>query len=235
MEQDFTLYDTTKMPLLKADKKKLAKQYVSHLDGARNVVVLSYTAVPVNQMNSLRMELDATEWKLEAVKKRVLLKGIEGSYEGVTLQDMQGSIVLLYSYNEEDQHAPLKVIQRFKKQWKKEKLKCEIDYVGWWYDKEWKDKEYVGELADLPSKEELVWKFLFLLNHPVSSFARALQAIADAQWDWQGGWQEDSQQEWESAAPEAVAEESTSEETSTANEEVEVVSEEQPVAEEQSQ
>jgi len=34
-------------------------------------------------------------------------------------------------------------------------------------------------LAALPSKEELVGKFLFMLNHPVSSFARVLKAIAD--------------------------------------------------------
>jgi large subunit ribosomal protein L10 len=38
-------------------------------------------------------------------------------------------------------------------------------------------------LADLPSKEELVGKFLFLLNHPISSFARVLNAIAEKQAD----------------------------------------------------
>jgi large subunit ribosomal protein L10 len=39
----------------------------------------------------------------------------------------------------------------------------------------------VSEIADLPSKEELVGKFLFLLNHPISSFARVLNAIAEKQ------------------------------------------------------
>jgi ribosomal protein L10 len=34
-------------------------------------------------------------------------------------------------------------------------------------------------IADLPSKEELVSKLLFLLQYPVSSLARTLKAIAD--------------------------------------------------------
>ena len=87
--------------------------------------------------------------------------------------------MMLYSSNEEEPHAPLSVINNFKKKWKKEKKKFEVEYVGGRYDKEWKDKEYVGELAGLPSKEELIGKFLYMLNHPVSSFARVLQAIAD--------------------------------------------------------
>jgi len=71
------------------------------------------------------------------------------------------------------------VIHKHAKLWKKEKQEYTIDYVGGWYDAIWQDKSYVTELAALPSKEELVGKFLYMLNHPVSSFARVLKAIAD--------------------------------------------------------
>lgn len=92
---------------------------------------------------------------------------------------MEGSIVVLYTYNEDDVYAPLKVINKYKNKRKKEKKEYSFDYVGGRYEKSRKDRSFVTTLAMLPSKEELVGKLLFLLNHPVSSFARALQAIGD--------------------------------------------------------
>ncbi len=88
---------------------------------------------------------------------------------------------MLYSYNEQDEHAPLKVINTHKKKRAKEKRVFGMEYVGGWYATSRQKAAYVAELANLPSKEELVGKFLFLLNHPVSGFVRVLQAIADKQ------------------------------------------------------
>lgn len=40
-----------------------------------------------------------------------------------------------------------------------------------------KDAKYVTTLATLPSKEELLAKFLFLLKYPIQSFTIALDKI----------------------------------------------------------
>lgn len=167
------------MALLKADKKVLAKKYLETLQGAKNAVILQQDKIPVNEGNKVRMDLAAVDGKLVIIKKRVFLKGIEGKYEGVTLEDMKGSVAILYSYNEEDEHAPLKVIYKYSKSRKKAKSASTYGYVGGWYDSVWQDARYVSELAALPSKEELIGKFLFMLNHPVSSFARVIKAIVD--------------------------------------------------------
>ena len=167
------------MALLKEDKKKLAKEYLETLQWAKNAVVLQQDSIPVNEVNKVRRELAAVDGKLVVIKKRVFLKGIEGKYEGLKHENMNGSVAVLYSYNKEDEHAPLKVIYKYSKARKKDKLKAQYNYVGWRYESIWKDSAYVSELASLPSKEELVGKLLFMLNHPVSSFARVLQAIAD--------------------------------------------------------
>lgn len=167
------------MPLLKEGKKKLAKQYLESVKEARNAVVLSLEGIPVNQINKVRMAISASQGKLEVVKKRVFMKGMEGSFDGLTMEEAPAAIAVLYSHNEEDQHAPLKVINNTLKDWKKAKAEYSFGYIGWWYDSVWEGQDYVSELAALPSKEELIGKFLFMLNHPVSSFARVLQAIAD--------------------------------------------------------
>ncbi len=211
------------MPLLKDGKKKLAKNYVGVMQQAKNVVVIKHQWIPVNEINQMRMDLADAEWILQVVKKRVLLKWIEGNFEGLTLDQMDGSVALLLSENEWDEHAPLKVMQKHLKKWKKEKKEFTIEYVWWWYEgAEWKDNTFVQELADLPSKEELIGKFLFMLNHPVSSLARAIKAIADkdgAEWEIEEPAAE------ESATPEAT-DASAAEEADAASETSESTEEE---------
>ncbi len=167
------------MALLKAQKVELAHRYVQELNEAKNVILLKQYGLPVNELTMLRRGVAIAEGKIQIVKKRVFLKGIEGKYDGVTLDTLDGSIVVLYSYNEGDENAPLKAIHKQKKVRAKEKAVFGFDYLGGWYDKVRHTSDYVSELAGLPSKEELIGKFLFLLNHPVASFARVLQAIAD--------------------------------------------------------
>lgn len=165
--------------MLKSQKMELAKQYLGRIQGAKNAVILQYYGIPVNEINKVRMDVIDQNGNMEVVKKRVFIKSVEGSYDGLTLDQVPGAIVVLYSHNDDDQHAPLKVISKAKKIWKKAKANYVVDYIGAWYDGQWHDADYVRELADLPSKEELIGKFLFLLNHPMSSFARVLNAIAE--------------------------------------------------------
>lgn len=167
------------MPLLREDKKQLAQQYTSSVEEANNTVVLSYKGIPVNEMNAVRMDIVDAKWKLQAVKKRVLLKSVAWKLEWLSFEGVDDSIMLLYSHNEEDKNAPLKVINKHAKLWTKGKKEFGFDYIGGWYDKVRQSADYVKELANLPSREELLGKFVFLLNYPVSSFARVIQAIAD--------------------------------------------------------
>lgn len=166
------------MPLLKAQKKELAKTYAQQIVTGKNVTVLVFDKIPVNEVNILRMKVAEAEGSLQVVKKRVFLKAMDGVLDGLTLDQAGTTTMLLYSNNESDEYAPLKAVNNVIKLWKKEKKEYVLWYIGWRFDKEWKQSSWVSELAGLPTKEELVGKFLFLLNHPMSSFARALQAIA---------------------------------------------------------
>lgn len=177
------LFHNYSMPLLKEDKKLMAQQYVELLKGAKNVVVIQHQWVPVNQINDVRMDLEESKGVLQIVKKRVFVKWIQWLYEWFKVEDVSWSVAVIVSNNEEDQHAPLKVMQKHIKQRKKQKSEYSVSYIWGWYDTEWKWSSYVTELADLPTKEELVWKFLFMLHHPVSSFARVLKAISDDSWE----------------------------------------------------
>jgi ribosomal protein L10 len=46
------------MPLLKEDKKKLAKEYAGRISSAVNVALISHNALSVNHLNALRMDVE---------------------------------------------------------------------------------------------------------------------------------------------------------------------------------
>lgn len=88
--------------------------------------MLSFDKIPVNEVNKIRMDVAAAQGSLQVVKKRVFLKATAGTFDGLTLEQADAAVMLLYSFNEEDEYAPLKVISKTLKLWKKEKKTYEL-------------------------------------------------------------------------------------------------------------
>jgi len=65
------------MALTKQDKIKLASQYQSHFDEAKNIVIIRQIGVPVNEMNYIRKDLIDKNATYKVVKKRVLIKSLQ--------------------------------------------------------------------------------------------------------------------------------------------------------------
>jgi large subunit ribosomal protein L10 len=168
------------MAITRQKKETLVSSYASDLADAKNVVLVKQSGIPVNDSNNLRMALEDVGGKFNVVRKRLFLKSLENSgLEAVSHDALDGAVVAVYAT--EDEYAPMKAIQKFIKDSKKAEKKYSIEYVGGWFDKQWKDAAYVSALATLPSKEELVGKLLFLLKHPVQKFVGTLDAIAKKQ------------------------------------------------------
>ncbi len=165
------------MALTRKDKEKLSDSYKKSLDWVKTVVVLKQFWIPVNEINKVRIDMVKNWWKFNIIKKRVFLKDVKASwFKWWELADLEGSVSVLMNYQE--WYSPLKVIAKYKKQWEKEKKQFWFEYLWWWFDNEWKDKSFVADMANMPSKEELLWKFVYLLNYPLQSFVVALDQIA---------------------------------------------------------
>ncbi len=165
------------MAISKDQKNGLVQGYGKDLSSATNVIILKQSGIPVNESNAMRIALDSVGGKINVVRKRLFLRSLEAAgYQAVEHKDLDGATVALYATT--DEFAPLKEVQKYIKSLKKAEKKYGFEYVGGWFDKQWKDAAYVQALATLPSKEELVGKFLFLLKHPVQKFVGTLDAIA---------------------------------------------------------
>ena len=159
------------MALTKKDKVKLVEDYEALLKDTENVIVLWYNSIPVSESASMRKQF-RSQWALyKVVKKRVFAMSVKNIGYDVDLAKLPSSISVLFA--SDDGIENLKVIEKFKKQWKKAKSVSNIDYLWWWFNGKWEDTEYVSTLAKLPSKEELIWKFLYMVKYPIQGFVTA--------------------------------------------------------------
>lgn len=140
-------------------------------------MIVKQSAIPVTLANKMRIELSNAEGKMNIIKKRIFLRALkDAGLEEVGVDALEGPVFALYAQN--DEYAPLKVINKYLKEFKKENKKPALSFIGGRFEKKRQDGEYVNELANVPSKEELISKLCYLFNYPLQSFAVALSEIA---------------------------------------------------------
>jgi large subunit ribosomal protein L10 len=165
------------MAISKDKKKELLEQYVDDLKNAGSAYVINQNAIPVNIATTLRKEIKANGGKVNVVRKRIFLKAIQkAGFQDIDLQNLEGAALTIYAPAED--YTPLKTIVKYNKEFKALDKKSAFGFLGGWINKSWNDAVYITELANIPSKEELLSKLLYLLNYPVQSLACVLDQIA---------------------------------------------------------
>jgi len=210
------------MTITKEKKQQLLAKYREDLGNATNAVIVQQKAVPVNVANKIRMEIKTTDGKMNVIKKRIFLRALkDAGLEDVNVDVLEGPVFALYAH--ENEFGPLKVINKYLKEFKKENKGSEFTFLGGWFEKKWQGGEYVSELANVPTKEELISKLCYLFNYPLQSFACVVSEIAKKD----GSVEEVKVEEVKQEVKEEVKEEVKAEETPV----VEAAQEETPAAE----
>jgi large subunit ribosomal protein L10 len=167
------------MAISKELKKQLIEQYVADLSAASNAIVVQQTAIPVTTATQVRKDIKSTQGKYVVVRKRLLLRAIkEVGLPEVSMEDVPGSVILITAEDAENEYGPLKAVNTALKELKKKNEGAAYTFLGWWFEKVWKDGNYVNELANIPSKEELISKLMFMLKYPMQSLASVVDQIA---------------------------------------------------------
>lgn len=168
------------MAITKDKKQELLKQYVEDLKNAGSTYVINQSAIPVEVSTNVRKEMKSADAKFNVIRKRIFLRAIEeAGLEKIDLDQLQWAAVAIFA--KEEDFAPLKIIAKYGKEFQKAWEKSSFDFLGGWSEKQWKDGNYIAELANIPSKEELISKFIYLLQYPVQSFAGVLDQVAKKQ------------------------------------------------------
>ena len=168
--------------LTREQKEKRFTELREQLEGVGTVFVMENTGLSVNEVNILRSEVRKIDATYKVFKNSVVRLAIEGTpLEGLG-EDLAGPNSFAYTRGDGVELA--KVLRGFVKQhdglaFKKAFLEGQL------FD----DKEAV-KIADLPGREELVGKMLYLLqspmrrlvtalNAPIQNLASVMQQIAD--------------------------------------------------------
>jgi len=154
--------------LTKAQKQEQFEQLREVLGGVNTLFLLQNHGLNVNEVNELRSKVRAAEASYKVFKNSVVKLAIEGTdMEGLTPHLVGPNAI---AFTSGDGVALGKAIRDFVQD--HEKLKFERAYL----EGQVLDAEQAKGIADLPTKDELVSKVLYLLQSPIRRLAVALNS-----------------------------------------------------------
>ena len=153
-------------------KSAIVDEIKGKLENAQSVVVVDYMGTTVEQATAMRAKLREAGVDYTVYKNTLVARAIEGTqYEG--LKDvLSGPSAIAIS--DKDAIAPARVIAGAIKEYEKMAFKAGV-VEGILYD-----EEGLKALASIPSRDELIAKFMGSIQSPVGKLVRTFQAIADA-------------------------------------------------------
>jgi len=150
------------------NKKKIVEETKKKFLDSSGIIITNFQGLTVAQINTLRRELEKVNASYKVIKntlsKRVLDElninnNLKGLFTGVT------GIVFCKDYI-----SAIKVLTNFMKENEQLKIK------GGFIEEKVYSTEDIKEISKLGSKEELIGKFVFLLNQPIVRFVNVLSA-----------------------------------------------------------
>ncbi|MCR5655750.1 MAG: 50S ribosomal protein L10 [Lachnospiraceae bacterium] len=191
------------------EKQPIVEEISAHLDGAQSVVLVDYRGLNVGQDTELRKAMREAGVVYKVYKNTLIKRAFEGT-DFAQLDDLlEGPSAI--AIGKDDATAPARVLGKFAKNFEALEIKGGV-VEGIVYD-----AKGIGQIASIPSREELLSKLLGSLQSPITNFARVMNQLAE-----KGGAGEAA----EAPAAEAPAEEAPAEAPAA-----EAPAEEAPVAE----
>ncbi len=184
-------------------KQPIVQEISENLKDAQAVVVVKYLGINVADDTKLRKELREAGVTYKVYKNTLVNFAIKGTeFEGLA-DSLEGPNA--FAISKTDATAPARILAKFAKTSPALEIKAGV-VEGTLYD-----ADAMKSIAAIPSREELLSKFLGSIQSPITNFARVIKQIAE-----QGGAGESvAEAPAAEAAEEAPAAEAPAEETKT--------------------
>ena len=185
-------------------KQGVVSEIQSKLKDSSSTVVAEYRGLSVAEITELRRALREENVDMKVYKNTLTSRAAEAAGFDDLKEVLTGPNALAFG---EDETAAARVMAKFAKKHKALVLKGGI------VEGKVVDVNTINELSALPNREGMLSMFLSVLNAPISSFARAVNAVAEARpADGSAAVEESAPTEEEAPKEEAPAEEAVAEE-----------------------
>ena len=156
--------------LTKEQKRQQSEELRGVLTEVSTLFLMDNTGLKVNEVNQLRSQVRQSEATYKVVKNSVVKLALEGTeLEGLT-PFLVGPKALAYTSG--DAVALAKVLREFIKQ------HPELSFQRAYLEGQILEGAEAEKIADMPSKEELLTKLVYLLQSPIRRLAVALNTPA---------------------------------------------------------
>jgi large subunit ribosomal protein L10 len=153
----------------KEDKKKDLEALHRDLEESRNLFVTGYEKLRVSQDFELRKTIRAAGGKYRVIKNNIAERAAEGTLAQEILKDLRGMTSL--AYTTADPVALAKALTTYAK------ANPSFTFKAGMVEGRAIDIKTIGDLASMPSKEEIFARLLFLINAPAQRLASTLGAV----------------------------------------------------------
>ncbi len=154
------------MPKTKERKKEIIEELKKLAEQQKVVVFIVISGIKTPELFSLRDKLRETDAVLKVAKKT--LAEIAFSGKGISFPKEEIKEPMGFVFGKKDEILPLKILYQFQKENEHFKI------FGGFLDGQFLEKEKIVELAQLPSKDELIGNFISILSSPIRNFIYAL-------------------------------------------------------------
>lgn len=153
----------------KAEKKSQAELLKTQLANVSTVILSTFQGITVEDDTKLRRQVEAAGGKYEVVKNSVAERAAEGTPTAPLLKNLKGTNSI--AYTRLDPVALAKVLTKVAKD------VPAYQFRAGWVEGRVISIQEINQLAQLPSRDELMSKIMFLLNAPAQRIATAMAAL----------------------------------------------------------
>ena len=153
-------------------KAPIIDEIKGYVEKASAVVLVDYRGLTVEEDTALRKQLREAGVVYKVYKNTYLKRAFDGSVYAELNQHLEGPTAIAVSKT--DATAPARILYNFSKEAKALELKAGV-VEGTYYD-----EKGIQVIATIPSREELLSKFLGSIQSPVANFARVIKQIAES-------------------------------------------------------
>ena len=154
------------MALTKAEKQKILEDLKEKIEKQKSVVFVGFTGLKVKDFSNLRKKIKEAGNNITVAKKTLLGMAFKKAGLEVELKKIKGEIAAIFGLK--DEFSSAKIAYQFGE------VNINLKILGGFFGNKFREAKTIIELAQLPSKEELLARLVGSIKAPVSNFVYAL-------------------------------------------------------------
>jgi len=154
------------MPRTKEEKKEIVKKLEEKIKKQESMVFVNFKGLKMDDFIGLRDELKEGDAQMVVSKKSLLNLAFQKNGIEVDTTGLEGELAVIFGY--EDVTFPAKTAYQVSRK------NQNLNIIGGYLENQSRSREEMIQLAQIPSREELLAKLVGSIQAPVSGFVSVL-------------------------------------------------------------